>query len=344
MPEINTSSKTVILLSSHFGGGAETAMQQLYVSQKGEFHNLEIWGINSEELNSSEGRFTFDRNKSGGLGHNLKILLDFKRKCRAENVGTIILNCDLPELFGAFTHRKTKLIVVEQSTHPWMGRRLLGRFVRSILVLKKSTWVKIFQDQKIWSNFGQKALLGPNLIASNSAESISRGPLDGLKRMVFLGRFHFQKRPEWIIQLGADSGVPVMMIGDGELKQYLLNLADELDADVEFTGFLPNPWERFRKGDVLVLTSRFEGKPLVIEEALIRGLPVLAMNLYGLTHEYRDCPVYFADSYSHLLDLINNFTSQSNTTDFRSDFPKIIKKNNELKIQLWTEIIKSVAN
>jgi glycosyltransferase involved in cell wall biosynthesis len=334
--------KIVILLSSHFGGGAETAMQQLHNSIKGQFHNLGIWGINSEKLNQSEDRFTFDRNKSGGLLHSIKILFAFRRKCKLENVETIVLNCDLPELFGVFTRRITKIIVVEQSTHPWMGRRLLGRFVRMLLVFRKATWVKIFQEQKVWSVYGQNALLGPNLIDTSFHEAISTGPGDGLLRIVFLGRFHVQKRPQWIVQLGADSGIPVLMIGDGELKQELHDLADELQANVDFTGFLPNPWKILQKGDVLVLTSKFEGKPLVIEEALLRGIPVLAMNLYGLTEEYKDCPVYFADSYSGLLDLVTNFSSQVNEIQFRSDFSSLIKDNNELKIQRWIDIINDV--
>jgi glycosyltransferase involved in cell wall biosynthesis len=336
------SRKIVILLSSHFGGGAETAMRQLHNSLHVQFPNLEIWGINSEKLDQSENYFTFGRDKSRGVIHNVKILLEFKRKCKSENVGTVILNCDLPELFGVFADRNTRVIVVEQSTHPWMGRRLLGSFVRILLTLRNSTWVKIFQQQKVWSVFGRKTFLGPNLIATSPCETISNGPSDGLKRIVFLGRFHVQKRPEWIVQLGADSDIPVLMIGDGELKQELHDLAEKLDANVEFTGFVPNPWRIFRKGDVLVLTSRFEGKPLVIEEALIRGVPVLAMKLYGLTEEYQDCPVYFADSYKELLNLVTNFSSQVHQIPINPNFPTLIKKNNELKIEQWTKIINNV--
>ena len=334
--------KVIFLLSSHFGGGAETAMQQLHHSLKIQFRNLEIWGINSEESSSPESQFTFDRSKSGGLFHNIQILIDFRKKCKAENVGTVILNCDLPEFLGAFAPRKTKIIVVEQSTHPWMGRRLLGRVVRMFLLIKNTTWVKIFEGQKVWSVYGQRVLLGPNLIDTGFHEQISDGPVEGLQRIVFLGRFHLQKRPEWIIQLGADSGIPVLMIGDGELKQELHDLADRLDVNVEFTGFLFNPWDSVRKGDVLVLTSRFEGKPLVIEEALVRGIPVLTMNLYGLASEYMDCPVYFADTYEQLLHLVRHFDLHVSQNPFNSEFPILIRENNELKIQRWAEILESV--
>lgn len=343
MTEFFESRKIVILLSSHFGGGAETAMQQLHISLNPQFRDLEIWGINSERLNPSEGRFTFGRNKSGGIFHNIKVLLEFRKKCKLDNVGTIILNCDLPELFGVFSLRNTRIIVVEQSTHPWMGRRLLGRFVRTLLMLRNSTWVKIFQDQKVWSVFSQKTFLGPNPIATTDCGTISSGPGDGLKRIVFLGRLHFQKRPDWIVQLGADSRFPVLMIGDGELKQELHDLAEKLDANVEFTGFVPNPWGLFQKGDVLVLTSRFEGKPLVIEEALIRGVPVLAMKLYGLSEEYNECPVYFAESYGQLLNIVSNFDRHVEQIPFSPNFPRLIIKNNELKIEQWTKIIKNVV-
>lgn len=340
MPDLFYKQKVVFLLSKHFGGGAETSIQQLNNSLKKQFMNSEIWGINSEESNNPEYQFSFGRDKSGGMLHNLRIVLDFRKKCKAENVGVMVLNCDLPELYGALTPRKTKIIVVEQSTHPWMGRRLLGRVVRLVLVLKGAAWVKIFNEQKIWSVYGQRVYLGPNLIDTRMPGPISSGPIHGLQRIVFLGRFHVQKRPQWIIQLGADSGIPVLMIGDGELRQELHDLAETLNVNVEFTGFLSNPWKSIRKGDVLILTSIFEGKPLVIEEALVRGVPVLAMNLYGLAKEYEECPVYFADTYIQLLDLVKNFSIHVNQTSINPDFPNRIRENNELKLPRWIEILK----
>ena len=203
--------------------------------------------------------------------------------------------------------------------------------------------MKIFEDQSVWSNFSKKAVLGPNLISTYLPEVIEQSSLAGLKRLVFLGRFHPQKRPEWVVRLSADSLIPALMIGDGKLKQEVCELADSLDVQVEFTGFLTNPWKILRKGDVLVLTSRFEGKPLVIEEALIRGFPVLSINLYGILQEYRDCPVYFANDYADLLKIVCNFNDIIKKSKYRRDFPNLIKERNTMKIQLWKEILDQVA-
>jgi glycosyltransferase involved in cell wall biosynthesis len=70
----------------------------------------------------------------------------------------------------------------------------------------------------------------------------------------------------------------LVILGDGELRQSLRNLAEKLgiDGDVAFLGFVPNPYRYMRRCSVFALSSRFEGFGNVIVEAMACSVPVVA--------------------------------------------------------------------
>lgn len=75
----------------------------------------------------------------------------------------------------------------------------------------------------------------------------------------------------------------LVLVGDGEEKDALLKLAEQLGVadSVQFTGFLANPYIYMKAADVYVSSSRAEGLPLVVAEALILGKPVLCTRCSG---------------------------------------------------------------
>jgi len=62
----------------------------------------------------------------------------------------------------------------------------------------------------------------------------------------------------------------LVVLGEGELREELLALAERLGIRerVDFPGFAANPYPSFASADVVVLSSRFEGLPTVLIEAL----------------------------------------------------------------------------
>jgi glycosyltransferase involved in cell wall biosynthesis len=106
----------------------------------------------------------------------------------------------------------------------------------------------------------------------------------------FVGRLAPQKSPQTLLQSFATliqrTAVPVrlVMIGDGPLESPSRRLAAELNIDEHIT-WLGACDARPLMGafDMLALTSASEGHPLVVLEAMARGLPVVATRVGGIS-------------------------------------------------------------
>lgn len=97
---------------------------------------------------------------------------------------------------------------------------------------------------------------------------------------LFMGRLAEQKDPEKLIR--SFSGIQghwiLHIIGDGGLKSNLCRLANELNISqkIIWHGWQKNPWEYVRdkigKVTCLIMTSKNEGFPMVLVEALSHGV------------------------------------------------------------------------
>jgi len=78
------------------------------------------------------------------------------------------------------------------------------------------------------------------------------------------------KHPDWQLTI----------YGEGELRQSLTSLRDhlELNKQVSFPGIAHDPSEPMSKASIFVLSSRYEGFPRVLGEAMLSGLPVISFD------------------------------------------------------------------
>ncbi len=74
--------------------------------------------------------------------------------------------------------------------------------------------------------------------------------------------------------------IHLVILGKGKLLKYLKSVAKNYNVEklVHFLGYQTNPYKYFSKSKYFVLSSEFEGLPMVVLEALACSVPVVAFN------------------------------------------------------------------
>ncbi len=101
------------------------------------------------------------------------------------------------------------------------------------------------------------------------------------RRFVCVGRLMPQKNISLLLRAfrrGAGEGDTLTIIGDGPERGKLEQLSRdlELEGQVIFRGYMPEPAALLPSFDALLLSSNYEGVPAVVLEALAAGLPIVA--------------------------------------------------------------------
>jgi glycosyltransferase involved in cell wall biosynthesis len=108
----------------------------------------------------------------------------------------------------------------------------------------------------------------------------------------WVGRLTAEKGADLFIEAVArlqDLGVRGVVIGDGPKRSWLERRATSLRIAprLTWTGSLPRADRVLAAFDVFVLSSRTEGTPIVLFEAMAAGVPIVATNVGGIPHVVR---------------------------------------------------------
>jgi glycosyltransferase involved in cell wall biosynthesis len=274
-------SKTIlIVVNSISGGGAENAMRLVSKNLRSNGYDVHLCALNkgfetNVELNSQCIHILNREWKSGPIETFLN-LIEFCSLLRKTKPKVLIVNCELPELFVAFSAPiKSRIICVEHTSRPWNGRKKMGILVRRILKLRDVEWVTVSSNKEsIW--LGSKF---PRYIAN----PVSRTGTENSRvcddpHLTFIGRLRPEKRPEWVIQAGIANSTKVELFGDGVLREELESTYSYFGGTVKFHGYVVDPWALTCKNSIVVVPSEYEGDGLVVAEAILRGHPVLLMD------------------------------------------------------------------
>ncbi len=179
------------------------------------------------------------------------------------------------------------------------------------------------KDQAKLESWGISSNVIPNPLTYQSYERT-----ECQKVALSVGRLEHQKGFDILLRIWADfindyPGWNLLIAGEGSLKDDLLLLAKTLHIEhsVTFLGLVEKMENYYKASDIYLMTSRYEGLPLVLLEAKSWGLPAIAF----------DCPTGPAEIISDCNDgfLIPNFDENMYLEKL-----KVLASNDQLRNRL----------
>ena len=273
----------LIVTNSLTGGGAERSMNTLANALHARGEEVQVIAINASQRDLVElaCKFTcLDRRHSAGSKDTFEAFRKFYKLVIQLKPNHIILNCDLPEVFGAFLPQRFKLTLVEHSQRPFGTRKFLGLIIRIILLIRKIDCVRVASHFDIWCMPKVFAEVIPNALPIAKFTPHQSPKQGSTSRLVYVGRLaNPQKNPGICLDIAQAIDMPVTFYGEGAEKIKLQESARIKRVTVDFAGQVIDPWALIGEGDVLIIPSRFEGDGLVVVEAIMNDIKFLVSDI-----------------------------------------------------------------
>lgn len=116
-------------------------------------------------------------------------------------------------------------------------------------------------------------------------------------KIIYVGRICEEKNVEALLKGVVEYNekekdkVSLILLGDGKQYEYLKDIYNK--EEILFLGSKKNPYPYFKEADYLIISSKFEGFPVVFQEAMTLGLPIL-------TTDVSDAKDLFKEKYGHV--------------------------------------------
>ena len=273
----------LIVTNSLTGGGAERAMNTLANALFAEGENVKLVAINrsNADLVKLECEyFCLGREHLSDFRETLNTFRHFYNLVIKLNPDNIILNCDLPEAFGALLPLRFKLTLVEHSPKPFGTRLLLGLLIRLILMARRVDCIRVSSHFKIWCMPRKNSKEIPNAVSLLKLNPRNDSKPSSINRLVFMGRLaNPQKNPDICLEIAKQINLPIVFFGQGPEKIRLQKSSRVMGVMAEFKGHITNPWASIKKTDILIIPSRFEGDGLVLVEAILQDIKFLVSDI-----------------------------------------------------------------
>ena len=180
--------------------------------------------------------------------------------------------------FARTFYRQFHLSLLPKRANKWISKIWMNNLIRNLKQLDRFI-VLTNEDKQNWTELDNVSVI-PNFVTSVSMDKSDCN----LKRVIAVGRYSWQKgfdmlinawqivyksHPEWLLDI----------YGDGDSNTYQ-TIADNLGLSsvVRCNPAIRDINNEYIKSSIFVLSSRYEGLPLVLIEAMGAGLPVVAFS------------------------------------------------------------------
>lgn len=226
------------------------------------------------------------------VGNNVRRLRTLRQEMASRSPDIVLSFMDRTNVLTVLAARSLGLpVVVSERVHPeyhdigrvWEVLRLFAYWLASAVVVQTER-VREYFPTPIRKN----SVVIPNPVQVPSADTEkSEGPKDcpGELLILGMGRLEQQKGFDLLLDAAAElrskgtqAAWKIAVLGEGTERETLLEQRDrrDLQDQVCFPGRVDNPGPWLRRADLFVLSSRYEGFPNALCEAMAHGCPVVA--------------------------------------------------------------------
>lgn len=315
--------KIAILMGTLQIGGAERVATTLasYLSN----HNVDTYLIsfaNEESSYTLDSKINFIKNKGNmnlnrikGIRQRIKFMFNILDEIKPDLVFTMFWNINLYALvYKIFGKNRIKLISSEGANPNQIKeiKKLLNN------ISSKYSDGFIFQTERAKACYSrkvqEKCIVIHNAIGNPNINKVHKEVIMSEKMITTMGRLEYQKAHDVMMKACApvlrdNPEYKLVIFGEGSLRSELENLIKELDMqhNIFLPGSTQNAIYEVAKSQIFLLTSRYEGMPNALMEAMALGIPCVSTNCdMGPAELIRDG----IDGYLVPVDDINSITQK----------------------------------
>lgn len=299
---VSTPPKVAIFLHDLRGGGAERMMVNLATEMVGRGISLDMVLVDAvgPYLDLLPREVHVIDLAAGKVAFSPLPFARYLRQARPNAVLSALLHINVAALIARMMAPRTRLVISERNTVSEDRTNISSPTIKLSRVLAKRLYHRA--DAIIAVSHGvaedlsrfvgvplerieaiNNPVVTPHLLGQ-AAEPAGHPWLDRKTCPVILavGKFYPQKDFATLLRAFAEvrrgRKARLVIFGEGRDRAPLEQLADHLGiaADVAMPGFTDNPYAAMAKADLFVLSSRWEGSPNVLVEAMACGAPVVS--------------------------------------------------------------------
>ena len=223
----------------------------------------------------------------------------------------------------------------QKEVQAFFAKHNLNKFKSIIFVSKES------QDGllKIYPELKNKFYIINNLIDYShiltlAQEKVTAKIDQSKKNFIFIGRLENEsKNLKLLINCFLNNKNNLYIIGDGPYRHNLLKMIEN-SPNITYLGNKINPYPYLKLCDVLILTSNYEGFPVVFNEALVLNKDIMTTILVSdLELNIKDYAIYLKNEEKDIIKKINDYKKKDK--QYKIDFATI----NQRRINKFKDVI-----